>query len=137
MDGSLLEPKTKVFPDDEFMIDLERPSFSPIEPYDYPLKILHEDDSLLVVNKDSGMVTHPGDGTSADTLVHALMHHCPDQLCPVGAPERPGIVHRLDKETSGGYGHCQDREGLPLLSISVFRPYNQEKVPSFGSRAHE
>lgn len=101
MDGSLLEPKTKVFPDDEFMIDLERPSFTPIEPYDYPLKILHEDDSLLVVNKDSGMVTHPGDGTSADTLVHALMHHCPDQLCPVGAPERPGIVHRLDKETSG------------------------------------
>ena len=100
-DGSKLEPKTKVFPDDELMVDLERPSCSPIEPYDYPLKILHEDDHLIVVNKDSGMVTHPGDGTSADTLVHALMHHCPDQLCPIGAPERPGIVHRLDKETSG------------------------------------
>ena len=47
------------------------------------------------------MVVHPGDGTDDFTLVHALLHHCPNELCPVGAPQRPGIVHRLDKETSG------------------------------------
>lgn len=66
-----------------------------------PLEIVHEDASLVVVNKAAGMVTHPGSGTEEDTLVHALLHHCADGLSTVGAPDRPGIVHRLDKETSG------------------------------------
>lgn len=70
-------------------------------PTDIPLAIVHEDDALLVVDKPPGMVTHPGSGTGEDTLVHALLHHCGDRLSPVGAPDRPGIVHRLDKETSG------------------------------------
>ena len=55
----------------------------------------------MVVNKDPGMVTHPGSGTGENTLVHALLHHTGGQLSSVGAPDRPGIVHRLDKETSG------------------------------------
>jgi 23S rRNA pseudouridine1911/1915/1917 synthase len=54
-----------------------------------------------VVNKPAGMVIHPGDGTDNTTLVHALLNHCPNALSPIGAPLRPGIVHRLDKETSG------------------------------------
>ena len=61
-----------------------------IKPYDFPLNILFEDDSLLVINKISGMVTHPGDGTGSDTLVHALMNHLED-MCPVGGPDRPGL----------------------------------------------
>ena len=64
------------------------------------LDIFYEDRELIVLNKPSGMVVR-GDGTNEQTLVHALLHHCPDELCPVGAPDRPGIVHRLDKETSG------------------------------------
>lgn len=71
------------------------------EPVDLALDIIFEDEAIVVVNKASGMVTHPGSGTGEDTLVHALLHHCADQLSSVGAPERPGIVHRLDKETSG------------------------------------
>lgn len=68
---------------------------------DMPLEIIYEDEVIVVVNKGSGMVTHPGNGTAENTLVHALLHHCGGQLSSVGAPDRPGIVHRLDKETSG------------------------------------
>ena len=66
-----------------------------------PLGILFEDDDIVVVNKPVGMITHPGSGTGDDTLVHALLHHTNGKLSSVGAPDRPGIVHRLDKETSG------------------------------------
>ena len=66
-----------------------------------PLNIVYEDDAIIVINKSSGMVTHPGNATGDDTLVHALLHHCKGNLSSVGMPERPGIVHRLDKETSG------------------------------------
>lgn len=68
---------------------------------DIPLDIIYEDASIVVVNKAAGMVTHPGSGTGEDTLVHALLHHTGGELSQVGAPERPGIVHRLDKETTG------------------------------------
>lgn len=70
-------------------------------PVDIPLRVLHEDRHLLVVDKPSGMVVHPGAGTGADTLVHALLHHCAGRLSGIGGVERPGIVHRLDRETSG------------------------------------
>jgi 23S rRNA pseudouridine1911/1915/1917 synthase len=65
------------------------------------LDVLYEDEHLIAVNKPSGMVTHPGNGTADDTLVHALLAHCGAALSSIGAPVRPGIVHRLDKETSG------------------------------------
>lgn len=71
------------------------------KPVDIPLEIVYEDAAMIVVNKPAGMVTHPGNGTGEDTLVHALLHHTKGQLSTVGAPERPGIVHRLDKETTG------------------------------------
>ena len=66
-----------------------------------PLEIIYEDASIVVVNKAAGMITHPGSGTGDDTLVHALLHHTNGVLSTVGSPERPGIVHRLDKETTG------------------------------------
>ena len=68
---------------------------------DLPLDVIYEDESILVLNKASGVITHPGNGTGENTLVHALLHHCGENLSTVGAPDRPGIVHRLDKETSG------------------------------------
>ncbi len=67
---------------------------------DIPLRILHEDADLLVLDKPAGLVVHPGAGNDTGTLVHALLHHCRD-LSGIGGVERPGIVHRLDKETSG------------------------------------
>lgn len=70
-------------------------------PVEIPLDIIYEDEALVVVSKPVGMVTHPGSGTGDNTLVHALLHHTDGALSTVGAPDRPGIVHRLDKETSG------------------------------------
>ncbi len=76
------------------------PQPATLEPADIPLDILHRDDDLLVLNKAAGMVVHPGSGTRATTLVHALLG-LGETLSGVGGPERPGIVHRLDKGTSG------------------------------------
>ena len=71
------------------------------QPEDLPLDILFEDESLLVVNKPAGLVVHPSAGNEAHTLVNALLFHCRDSLSGIGGVARPGIVHRLDKETSG------------------------------------
>ena len=86
---------------DRLTFTIPPPGRIELAPRDIPLDILFEDSSMIVVNKPSGMVVHPGAGTGDDTLVHALLHHCRDSLCTLGGVERPGIVHRLDKETSG------------------------------------
>lgn len=70
-------------------------------PEEIPLDILYEDAALVVVNKPAGLVAHPGAGNREHTLVNALLHHCGERLSAAGGAERPGIVHRLDKETSG------------------------------------
>ncbi len=71
------------------------------QPEDIPLNILYEDDDLLVLNKPPGMVVHPGAGNDEHTLVNALLHYCKGKLSGIGGVARPGIVHRLDKDTSG------------------------------------
>lgn len=82
-----------------FTLPATRPS--ELKPVAIPLEILYEDAHLIVINKPAGMVVHPGVGTGEDTLVHALLAHCAGTLSGVGGVERPGIVHRLDKETTG------------------------------------
>ncbi len=84
------------------VIVVRLPETQPLDlaPEDIPLDILHEDEHLLVVNKPAGMVVHPAHGHDRGTLVHALLHHCPN-LPGINGVERPGIVHRLDKDTSG------------------------------------
>ena len=72
-----------------------------LRPVAIPLEVLYEDADLLAINKPAGMVVHPGVGTGEDTLVHALLAHCAGSLSGIGGVERPGIVHRLDKETTG------------------------------------
>ncbi|MBI5767055.1 MAG: RluA family pseudouridine synthase [Verrucomicrobia bacterium] len=74
---------------------------SELRPVDIPLDVIFEDKHMLVVNKAAGMIVHPGVATGEDTLVHALLAHCAGSLSGVGGVERPGIVHRLDKETTG------------------------------------
>jgi 23S rRNA pseudouridine1911/1915/1917 synthase len=101
-DGEVVGKRFKVAHPGLLCAVLEEPEFESLpNPVDVPLAVVHEDESIIVVNKAPGMVTHPGSGTGEDTLVHALLHHCDGKLSSVGAPERPGIVHRLDKETSG------------------------------------
>ncbi|MEL6968222.1 MAG: RluA family pseudouridine synthase [Pseudomonadota bacterium] len=70
-------------------------------PEPIPLDILHEDDDFIIINKEAGMVVHPAPGNWSGTLVNALLHHCDGRLPGIGGVKRPGIVHRLDKETSG------------------------------------
>jgi len=84
-------------------VEVHWPEASPAtaQPEDMPLDILHEDDALLVLNKPPGLVVHPAAGHEQHTLVNALLHHCAGQLSGIGGVARPGIVHRLDKETSG------------------------------------
>ncbi len=90
-----LSPEAKV----EFQLPETKPA--DLTPADIPLDILYEDRDLLALNKASGMVVHPGAATGGDTLVHALLAHCRGSLSGIGGVERPGIVHRLDRETSG------------------------------------
>jgi len=85
------------------------------EPENIPLNVIYEDDDLLVINKDANMVVHPAVGNSSGTLVNALLYHCGDSLSGIGGVKRPGIVHRLDKETSGLLvvaKHDQAHQGL-------------------------
>jgi len=79
----------------------EEPKDANIEAEDIPLDIVYEDDCLLVVNKPQGMVVHPAPGNYSGTLVNALMHHCKGNLSGINGVLRPGIVHRIDKDTSG------------------------------------
>src|SRR5437016_1170716 len=84
-------------------IEIHWPAASPatVQPQEIPLDIMFEDDDLLVLNKPPGIVVHPSAGHAESTLVNALLHHCAGQLSGIGGVARPGIVHRLDKETSG------------------------------------
>jgi 23S rRNA pseudouridine1911/1915/1917 synthase len=101
-DGVTIDKRFKVNRPGRLRALLEEPTYEAAPgAVDLPLDIIYEDASIVVVNKAAGMITHPGNGTGDNTLVHALLHHCGGQLSSIGAPDRPGIVHRLDKETSG------------------------------------
>lgn len=95
------DPRARVNEDDQIDIEVEEAEESHIGAEAIPLEIVFEDDDLVVVNKPSGMVVHPAPGSPSGTLVNALMAHCGDNLSGVGGVKRPGIVHRIDKETSG------------------------------------
>jgi len=100
-DGIVLDKKAKVVDGDEVEFSMPEVRPSELSAVDILLEVLFEDEHMLAVNKASGMVVHPGAGTDEDTLVHALLAHCRGQLSGIGGVERPGIVHRLDRETSG------------------------------------
>jgi 23S rRNA pseudouridine1911/1915/1917 synthase len=95
------EAKRRVAAGDVARIDLPPPEDPEPQPEAIPLSVLYEDDALIVVDKPAGMVIHPGAGNPTGTLVNALIHHCGDTLSGIGGVRRPGIVHRLDKDTSG------------------------------------
>jgi 23S rRNA pseudouridine1911/1915/1917 synthase len=97
----ILNKKDKVCFSDTIDLQLpDRPEPS-ISAVDLPVQVIYEDSDIILINKDPGWVTHPGSGTGDDTLVHALLHHTQGQLSRAGGDKRPGVVHRLDKETSG------------------------------------
>ncbi|MCX6897299.1 MAG: RluA family pseudouridine synthase [Verrucomicrobia bacterium] len=95
------KPNHPVQPGDVVEVVIPPPSPSEVAPEAIPLDVLYEDADLIVVNKPPGLVVHPAAGHRAHTLVNALLHHCRGQLSGIGGVERPGIVHRLDGDTSG------------------------------------
>ena len=98
--GATARPNQPVRSGNEIEVTEPPPEKIETEPEAIPLTILYEDDDLIVINKTAGMTVHPGAGQREHTLVNALLHHC-SSLSGIGGKERPGIVHRLDKETSG------------------------------------
>lgn len=86
---------------DQVLVQLPEPEPLELQPENIPLDIVYEDDDLLVVNKPKGMVVHPAPGHATGTLVHALLYHCGDRLSSINGIIRPGIVHRIDRFTSG------------------------------------
>ena len=95
------EPKARVGGGDLVEITVPEAEESHIGAEDILLDVIHEDDDLIVINKPAGMVVHPAPGSPGGTLVNALLHHCGETLSGVGGAKRPGIVHRIDKDTSG------------------------------------
>ena len=101
VNGEQAKGNRKLKEGDIILVDVPEPVDADIQAEDIPLDIVYEDDSLLVVNKPQGMVVHPACGNYSGTLVNALMHHCKDSLSGINGVMRPGIVHRIDKDTSG------------------------------------
>ena len=101
LQGKPVKKNHKTSPGERFEIALPEPEPAEPEPEDIPLDVRYEDDDLIVVNKPRGMVVHPAPGHPDGTLVNALLFHCGDSLSGVGGERRPGIVHRIDKDTSG------------------------------------
>jgi 23S rRNA pseudouridine1911/1915/1917 synthase len=98
---ALRDPATKVRGNESFRVALPEPRPAHNEPQDIPLRIVFEDEHLLVLDKPAGLVVHPAAGNLDGTLVNALLHHCAGKLSGIGGVARPGIVHRIDKDTSG------------------------------------
>ncbi|MCR4794949.1 MAG: RluA family pseudouridine synthase [Ruminococcus sp.] len=99
--GKAVSKNMKLKGGEEIIVEIPEPEPMDAVPEDIPLDIVYEDDDLLVVNKPKGMVVHPAHGNYTGTLVNALLHHCGDSLSGINGVIRPGIVHRIDKNTSG------------------------------------
>lgn len=94
--------------DDMVEITIPDPEILDVEPENIPLDILYEDEDLIIVNKPKGMVVHPSAGHYSNTLVNALLYHCKDQLSGINGTMRPGIVHRIDQNTTGSLVVCKN-----------------------------
>ena len=101
VNGKVPKSSYKLTAEDIVEIRYEEPKETDLKPQDIPLDIIYQDDDILIVNKQKGLVVHPGNGNPDGTLVNAIMAICKDSLSGIGGEIRPGIVHRIDKDTSG------------------------------------
>lgn len=101
VNGKKTKASYKIQEDDEITIEKEEPKEIELKAQDIPVEIIYEDSDIIVVNKPKGMVVHPANGNPDGTLVNAIMSICKDSLSGIGGEIRPGIVHRIDKDTSG------------------------------------
>ncbi|MBQ7039932.1 MAG: RluA family pseudouridine synthase [Clostridia bacterium] len=127
VNGRPAQTKTKLKLGDE--IDFSEPEIKSAEivPQDIPLEIVYEDDDLIIINKPKGMVVHPAPGNPDNTLVNAVMAHCGERLSTINSVIRPGIVHRIDKDTSGLLVIAKNDESHLKLS-EQFKVHSIERV---------
>lgn len=129
LNGAPAKPSCRVREDDRIDVTVPDKIIPNIEPQDIPLDILYEDDDLLVVNKPKGMVVHPAAGHADGTLVNAVMFHCRGSLSGIGGVLRPGIVHRIDQDTTGSLIICKNDAAhrsiaAQLKEHSIVRKYS-------------
>ena len=102
LNGKMINsPSHKVSNGDKINLEIPEPKKASLKSFDFKLNIIYEDGDLLVINKPAGIIMHPGAGNYDNTIVNALMHYCKGNLSNIGDELRPGIVHRIDKDTSG------------------------------------
>ena len=116
-DKVVISPSKKVSVGDNILLLIPNPKKASLKPYDFKLEIVHEDQDLLVINKPAGIIMHPGAGNYDETIVNALMHYNENALSTIGDELRPGIVHRIDKDTSGLIVVAKNNETHENLSI--------------------
>ncbi len=116
-DKTINSPSKKVSTGDKVVLQIPEPTETSLKPYDFKLEIVHEDKDLLVINKPAGIIMHPGAGNYDQTIVNALMHYNKDALSTIGDELRPGIVHRIDKDTSGLIVIAKNNEVHENLSL--------------------
>ena len=116
-DQIINSPSKKISTGDKINLEIPEPKEASLKPYDFKLEIIHEDEDLLVINKPAGIIMHPGAGNYDKTIVNALMHYSKNSLSTIGDELRPGIVHRIDKDTSGLIVIAKNNETHEKLSI--------------------
>ncbi len=127
IDGQTIsDPSAKKYAGKLFELSIPNPIEGPAQPQDIPLDVVFEDEHLIIVNKPPGLVVHPAAGHSDGTLVNALLHHCQGQLSGIGGVMRPGIVHRIDKDTSGLMVSAKSDEAHQGLS-ALFAKHDIER----------
>ncbi len=127
VDGdTVTDPAAKKYAGKPFELIVPAPIEGPAQPQDIPLDVVFEDHDLIVINKPAGLVVHPAAGHPDGTLVNALLHHCKGQLSGIGGVMRPGIVHRIDKDTSGLMVASKSNEAHQGLS-ALFKEHDIER----------
>ena len=126
VNGETVKQNYKVKADDEVKVLFEHPPYEfLLTPEDIPLDVVYEDDTLLVVNKPAGMVVHPGHGNYSGTLINALVYHF--ENLPNNSSDRPGLVHRIDKETSGLLVVAKTEDAMAHLSKQFFNKTSERE----------
>ena len=119
VNGKAVKGSYAVKTDDEVSFTLPDSQKPDIEAEDIPLDIIYEDSDVVVVNKPKGMVVHPAAGHYSGTMVNALMHHCGDQLSGINGVMRPGIVHRIDMDTTGSVIVCKNDRAHNFIAVQL------------------
>ena len=116
VNGASVKSNYKVCAGDQIQVRIPEPEVLDVLPEEIPLDILYEDDDILVVNKPKGMVVHPSPGHYSHTLVNAVLYHCKGQLSGINGVVRPGIVHRIDMDTTGSLLVCKNDRAHQILA---------------------